>query len=145
MAESSRQGAAPSGTQSAQGAQQQLQVVQAMTLSEMDVKDQQGNTIGEVERVMFDVEDGRVAYVVLDLDGWLDVGGRHVAAPWEALKLTPGADEATLTVDREKLRQAPGFAPTAWPAVVERPWLYDVYNYWVIVEWHEVRRKLLSH
>jgi sporulation protein YlmC with PRC-barrel domain len=52
------------------------------------------------------------------------------AAPWEALKLTPGAREVTLAIDKEKLRQAPGFAPAAWPAVVERPWLYDVYNYY---------------
>ena len=127
MAEQSRQGAPQSGTQ---GAKQELQVVQAMTLRGMDVKDQQGNTLGEVERVMFDTEDGRVAYVVLDFDGWVEIGGRHVAAPWEALKLTPGAREATLTVDREKLRQAPGFAPAAWPPTVERPWLYDVYNYY---------------
>jgi sporulation protein YlmC with PRC-barrel domain len=130
MAEQPRQGATPSGTQRTQGTQQELQIVQAMTLRDMQVKDQQGNTLGEIERVMFDTEDGRVAYVVLDFDGWFDIGGRHVAAPWEALKLTPRAREAAFTIDREKLRQAPGFAPTAWPTVVERPWLYDVYNYY---------------
>jgi peptidoglycan hydrolase-like protein with peptidoglycan-binding domain len=130
MAEQPGKGAAQSATQKTQGAQQELQIVQAMTLRDMEVKDQQGNTLGEIERVMFDTEDGRVAYVVLDFDGWFDVGGRHVAAPWEALKLTPGAREATLTVDKQKLQQAPGFAPTAWPAVVERPWLYDLYNYY---------------
>ena len=109
---------------------QELQVVRASTLRDMDVKNQQGETIGEIERVMVDVEDGRVAYVILDFGGWFDVGGRHVAAPWEALKLTPGAEEATLTIDQEKLRQAPGFAPRAWPTTVERPWMHDVYNYY---------------
>jgi sporulation protein YlmC with PRC-barrel domain len=130
MAEQQGKGTTPSTTQRAQGAQQELQIVQAMTLRDMQVRDQQGNTLGEVERVMFDTEDGRVAYVVLDFDGWFDIGGRHIAAPWEALKLTPGAREVTLAVDKEKLRQAPGFAPAAWPTVVERPWLYDVYNYY---------------
>jgi sporulation protein YlmC with PRC-barrel domain len=130
MAEQPGKGGTSSATQAIQGAQKELQVVQAMTLSGMEVKDQQGNTLGEIERVMFDTEDGRVAYVVLDFDGWFDIGGRHIAAPWEALKLTPGAREATLAIDKQKLRQAPGFAPTAWPAVVERPWLYDVYNYY---------------
>ena len=70
---------------------QELQVVRASTLRDMDVKNQQGETIGEIERVMFDVQDGRVAYVILDFDGWFNIGGRHVAAPWQALKLTPGA------------------------------------------------------
>jgi hypothetical protein len=79
---------------------------------------------------MFDVQDGRVAYAILDFDGWFNIGGRHVAVPWQALKLTPGAQEVTLTVEQEKLRQAPGFAPTAWPTTVERPWVYDVYNYY---------------
>ena len=114
----------------AQRSTQELQVVRASTLRDMDVKNQQGEMIGEIERVMFDVQDGRVAYVILDFDGWLDIGGRHVAAPWQALKLAPGAQEVILTVDQEKLRQAPGFAPTAWPTTVERPWLLDVYNYY---------------
>jgi sporulation protein YlmC with PRC-barrel domain len=129
MAEQPGKGAMQSGTQ---GAKQELQIVQARTLRDrdMDVKDQQGNTLSEIERVMFDTEDGRVTYVVLDFDGWVESGGRHVAAPWEALKLTPGAREATLTIDKDKLRQAPGFAPAAWPTVVKRPWLYDVYHYY---------------
>jgi sporulation protein YlmC with PRC-barrel domain len=114
----------------AQGATQELQVVRASTLRDMDVKNHQGETIGEIERVMFDVQDGRVAYAILDFDGWFNIGGRHVAVPWQALKLTPGAQEVTLTVEQEKLRQAPGFAPTAWPTTVERPWVYDVYNYY---------------
>jgi sporulation protein YlmC with PRC-barrel domain len=114
----------------AQGDAKQLQVVGASTLRDMPVKNQQGETIGEIERVMFDLEDGRVAYVILDFDGWFDVGGRHIAAPWEALKLAPGAREVSLTVDKEKLQKAPGFAPNAWPTAVERPWLTDVYTYY---------------
>jgi sporulation protein YlmC with PRC-barrel domain len=127
MAEQARKG----NTQTqAQQPGQEVQVVRASTLRTMDVKNQQGETIGEIERVMFDVEDGRIAYVILDFGGWFDIGGRHVAAPWQALKLEPGAQEATLTVDQEKLRQAPGFAPTAWPTAVERPWVHDVYTYY---------------
>ena len=127
MAEQQGRGQTQTGTQ---GDAKQLQVVRASTLRDMDVKNQQGETIGEIERVMFDLEDGRVAYVVLDFDGWLDVGGRHIAAPWEALRLTPGAQEVTLTVDKEKLQKAPGFAPNAWPTAVTRPWLTDVYTYY---------------
>jgi sporulation protein YlmC with PRC-barrel domain len=59
----------------AQRPAQDLQVVRASTLRHMDVKNQQGETIGEIERVMFDVKDGRVAYVILDFDGWFDIGG----------------------------------------------------------------------
>jgi sporulation protein YlmC with PRC-barrel domain len=125
-----RQGQQQGKSQQAQTPANEVRVERADTLIGMDVKSQQGETLGEIENLMIDLKDGRVAYAVLDLDGWLDVGGKHVAAPWEALSLKPGTEEVTLKVDKDKLRQAPSFARDYWPTAVERPWLVTVYEFY---------------
>lgn len=120
----------PPASPTAQASQQDLRAVRASTLEGMTVKNQQGETLGEIEDLMLDVQDGRIAYVVLDFGGWFDVGGKHVAAPWNALALKPGAQDIILNVDKEKLRQAPSFERTYTPDVVERAWLVDVYKFY---------------
>ncbi|HSF29068.1 MAG TPA: PRC-barrel domain-containing protein [Candidatus Tectomicrobia bacterium] len=121
----------------AQGTQPQGQrplqdhaTMRADTLIGMPLKNQQGESLGEVENLMIDVKDGRVAYAVLDLGGWLNLGGKHVVAPLSALRPQPGERHVTLNVDKDKLRTAPSFPRTRWPDTVERPWLADVYNFY---------------
>jgi sporulation protein YlmC with PRC-barrel domain len=120
----------PSTTAPAQGSQHDLRMVRATTLEGLTVKNQQGETLGEIENVVIDMQDGRIAYVVLDFGGWFDVGGKHVAAPWNALSLQHGTRDAVLKVDRDKLRQAPSFERTYGPDVVERAWLVDMYKFY---------------
>ncbi|HXH14290.1 MAG TPA: peptidoglycan-binding protein [Alphaproteobacteria bacterium] len=68
----------------AQGSRQAIRAVKASTLVDMPVRNQQGEMMGEVEDVMIDPSEGRVAYVILDLGGWFDIGGNLVAAPTSA-------------------------------------------------------------
>lgn len=120
----------PSGASTAQGSPQETRAARATDLQGMTVKNRQGDTLGEIEELVLDVQDGRVAYVVLDVGGWFDLGGKHMAAPWNALALKPGAREITLNIDKDKLRQAPSFERTYGPDAVERAWLVDVHNFY---------------
>jgi sporulation protein YlmC with PRC-barrel domain len=98
--------------------QQAIRAVKASTLTDMPVRNQQGETRGEIEDVMIDPSEGRIAFVILDFGGWFDLGGNLVAAPWEALSLSPGAEALTLNLDKTKLRNAPTVARPyrpAWP------------------------------
>jgi sporulation protein YlmC with PRC-barrel domain len=122
----------PSATSMTRAAQQDLKAVRATTLEGMTVKNQQGDTLGEVENVVLDVDNGRIAYVVLDFGGWFDFGGKYAAAPWNALAVQPGAKEIVLNVDKDKLRQAPSFERTYVPDTVERAWLVDMYKFYGI-------------
>lgn len=117
----------------AQGSQQAIRAEKASTLVDMPVRNQQGEMMGEVEDVMIDPSEGRVAYVILDLGGWFDIGGNLVAPPMEALSLSSGEETFTLNVDKAKLRNAPTVAGAyrpAWPVTVRRPWLVDMYGYY---------------
>jgi sporulation protein YlmC with PRC-barrel domain len=119
-----------SATSATQASQADMQAVRASKLEGMTVKNQQGETLGEIDDVVIAVQDGHVAYVVLDFGGWFDLGGKRVAAPWNAFKVNPGAQNVTLNMDKEKLRQAPSFERTYVPESVERVWLVNVYNFY---------------
>ena len=120
----------PSGASTAQGSAHEMRAARATDLRGLTVKNQQGDTLGEIEELVLDVQDGRIAYVVLDFGGWFDLGGKHVAAPWNALALKPGARDITLNMDQDKLRQAPSFERTYGPDAVERAWLVDVHKFY---------------
>jgi hypothetical protein len=73
------------------------------------VKDPQGNTIGEVEELLFDPQSRKVRYIVLDLEGnFLDLDPRHVLIPIGIAELHESDDDVILpNVTAEQLRVLP--------------------------------------
>ena len=45
-----------------------------------------GEKIGSVQRVMIDKISGHVEYAVLKFGGFLGMGEKHLAVPWERLR-----------------------------------------------------------
>jgi len=68
-----------------------------------------GEDLGDIKDIMIDVPSGRVAYAVLSFGGILGVGSKLFAVPWHALQLDPENHRFILNVDKEQLRNAPGF------------------------------------
>jgi len=99
--------AAESTAQKSQAAAQTLRLAKVTNLMGMDLQNEQGGGIGEIETLMIDLTSGRIAYAILEVGGWLDIGDEHLAAPWHALSMQPGAQVMTLTVDKAKLKKAP--------------------------------------
>ncbi|GGG14579.1 DUF2382 domain-containing protein [Pontibacter amylolyticus] len=61
------------------------------------VKDPQGNTIGEVEELLFDPQSRKVRYIVLDLEGnFLDLEPRHVLIPIGVAELQDADDDVII-------------------------------------------------
>jgi sporulation protein YlmC with PRC-barrel domain len=50
------------------------------------VYDVQGKKIGKVDHLVIEKASGRVATVVLNVNGFLGLGHSHVELPWSALK-----------------------------------------------------------
>src|SRR5688572_12011672 len=88
-----------------------------------EVRNRQDEKLGKVEDLAVDSDRGVIAYVILDVGGFLGVGGKHVAVPIQALNLEHKAGTAeardtriTLDMDKERLKNAPGaFDKDAWP------------------------------
>jgi sporulation protein YlmC with PRC-barrel domain len=89
-----------------------------------------GENLGKLEELMLDLEKGRVAYAVLSFGGFLGMGDKHFALPFEALKLDANHDCFILDVDREKLKNAPGFDKSNPPKAADRTWGAEIYKFY---------------
>ncbi|HYD80471.1 MAG TPA: PRC-barrel domain-containing protein [Paucimonas sp.] len=94
-----------------------------------DVVDAQGRKIGDIQDIVLDRTRGQVAYAVVSFGGTLGVGSKYFAIPWQALR--PDAeDKLVLNVDREKLRNAPGFDKDRWPDMASEQWNTETARYY---------------
>jgi sporulation protein YlmC with PRC-barrel domain len=91
-----------------------------------------GEQLGSIKELMIDLDDGQIAYAVISFGGFLGVGDKLFAVPLEALSFDPEDHTAILDVDKEVLKNAPGFDKDHWPdtAQYEAGWLLDIYEYY---------------
>lgn len=108
------------------------QVLSATTLMGNRVVNPQGEELGKIEEFMIDLHTGRINYAVLSFGGFLGFGDKLFAIPWEALTVNTDNHTFSLNVEKEQLKNAPGFDKDNWPdgAQYETGWLLDVYNYY---------------
>lgn len=88
------------------------QLLKVSKLIGYSVKNTQGEELGEIEELVIDPQDGRITYAVLSSGGFLGVGGKHFAIPWESLTPMPEQQSFHLDISKEKLAQAPGLDDT---------------------------------
>jgi len=94
------------------------------------VKNGQGEELGAIEELVINPQDGRVIYAVLSVGGFLGMGDKLFAIPWEALTPMPGEQTFKLDVKKEKLAGAPGFDKNNWPDMANRKWGSSVYKFY---------------
>ncbi len=66
-----------------------------------------GEKIGTIQRLMIDKQSGKVAYAVLTFGGFLGLGKKHLAVPWEILSYHPGLDAYRLELSDADLERVP--------------------------------------
>ncbi|WP_048130675.1 MULTISPECIES: PRC-barrel domain-containing protein [unclassified Methanosarcina] len=88
-----------------------------------------GEHLGKIEELMIDLENGRVAYTVLSFGGFLGMGDKLFAIPWQALQLKVHEHAFVLDVPKETLKKAEGFDKDNWP-ITTREWLSTMYGYY---------------
>jgi sporulation protein YlmC with PRC-barrel domain len=104
----------------------------ASTMIGNKVVNPEGEELGSIKDLMIDLDDGQVAYAVLSFGGFLGLGDKLFAIPWEAFSFEAEDHTAILDVDKEVLKNAPGFDKDHWPdnAQYEAGWLLEIYEYY---------------
>jgi hypothetical protein len=102
----------------------------ADTLLGNDVYNLKDEKLGTIKEFMIEMNAGRITYAVLSYGGFLGVGDRLFAVPWQALKLDTINHRFTLNVDKDLLKNAPGFDKDHWPSMADRAWATDVYKFY---------------
>jgi len=83
---------------------QEQTLVSSKALIGVDVKNLQGEKLGDLQELMIDPQTGRVVYATLASGTVLGMGGKPLDIPWEALKVDLGKDGLMVAVDTEKLQ-----------------------------------------
>jgi len=89
----------------------------------MAVDNSNGDHLGKIEDLVFDPNSGKIRYAVLSFGGFLGLGDKYFAIPFNHLKTevtkssTTGSDSYRLVLDvsKDQLKNAPGFDSKNWP------------------------------
>src|SRR5438309_3976352 len=108
-------------------------LIRGNTFIGADVENPQGQNLGDIKDMVIDRASGRIAYAVVSFGGFLGMGEKLFAVPWGAFA-QPRADKDkfVLDVDKERLKNAPGFDTNNWPQMASREWVTSLYTYYNI-------------
>ncbi|AUH72726.1 PRC-barrel domain-containing protein [Legionella sainthelensi] len=92
-----------------------MNLVNSNNVVGIGVENSAGEDLGQIEALMIDKISGQVAYVVLSFGGFLGLGDKLFALPWKVFSYDPVLEKFILNVDKEKLKNSPGFDKENWP------------------------------
>ncbi|MCE9595319.1 MAG: PRC-barrel domain-containing protein [Planctomycetes bacterium] len=97
-----------------------------------------GDKLGDLGEVAIDT-NGRVCFVTLSVGGFLGMGEKHVAIPWDALKFSVGGDKGdkrmiSLPVTKKQLEEAPEYTKNkdGDKEMCDPKWIGRVYEYYSV-------------
>ena len=124
----------PQTTENSSGA-----VMRSSDLSGLVVYNPKDERLGKIEDLVIDPASGKIRYAVLSFGGVLGIGDKYFALPWHSLSfVTKGQTSAgtqkeshcVLDVDKEFLKNAPGFDKDHWPDFADQTWQQKVDEYY---------------
>jgi sporulation protein YlmC with PRC-barrel domain len=124
-------------TYTKQGAGPGPEVMGASTLIGDKVVNRQGENLGKVEEFMVDMDSGCIRYGVLSFGGFLGLGDKLFAIPFESLQLDTENECFILDVDKERLEKAPGFDKNNWPKMAQHEWGAEIHRYYGVTPYWE--------
>jgi sporulation protein YlmC with PRC-barrel domain len=105
-------------------------VLSGSSLKGDKVVNYKGEDLGKIEEIMIDLDRGRVAYAVLSFGGFLGLGDKLFAIPWQAFSVDTTNKRVVLNADKELLEKAPGFDKNNWPDMADLSLGSTLYGYY---------------
>ncbi len=85
--------------------------------------------LGDIKDIMVDIQSGKIAYVVVEFGGFLGIGEKYFAVPFELLEVDTEKQAFVLNQSKETLERAPGFDKEHWPQTNSHEF-QEAYTYW---------------
>lgn len=103
-------------------------VFRASKIKGMDVRNEANENLGSVDDLVIDCAKGDVKYMALSFGSIFTGGNKLFAVPLSAFTLTHANNKAMLTlhVNKDALKDAPGFDKDHWPNTATANWSKDV-------------------
>ncbi|MEW4563469.1 PRC-barrel domain-containing protein [Bremerella sp. JC770] len=91
----------------------------ASQLQGMAIQNEAGKDLGNVRDIVIDTDRGQVKYMAVSYGGFLGLGSKLFAVPFQAFELRPATEDndsvLLLNLNEDMLRKAPGFDADNWP------------------------------
>lgn len=97
-----------------------------------DVVNREGENLGHIEDIMIDLSTGRILYTVLSFGGFLGIGNKLFAVPFNSFTIDQANEKFVLDYDKDFLENAPGFDKNDWPATNDVDFNTEVYSYYSV-------------
>lgn len=106
-------------------------VLKASELIGMKVQGSDGKKLGKIRDLVIGPK-GNVRYAVLDFGGFLGIGDKYFAVPWDALQRTANGKKIALDTTKRDLKKAPGFDKKHWPDFSDRQEQAVIYEFYEV-------------
>lgn len=105
--------------------------IRASQLIGMNIENPQGESVGEINDLVIDGNNGRVRYAAVTYGGVLGVGDKMFAVPFEAFQVKRQAGDRddyvlTLNVTQQQLEGAQGFDQDNWPNFADQNFTKEI-------------------
>lgn len=105
-------------------------VLAASTLTGDNIENPEREKLGKLEDIMIDLQSGKIAYAVLSFGGFLGMGEKLFALPWNKLHVDQERKCVILNATKEQLKDMPGFDKNHWPDMTDPTWESKIATYY---------------
>ncbi|MDA8746559.1 PRC-barrel domain-containing protein [Rubripirellula amarantea] len=103
-----------------------------------NIQNSRGESVGEINDIVLDSKTGKVRYAAVTYGGFLGVGNKMFAVPFEAFRVQADPDEVgdddidsddyvlVLDVTQQQLEGQQGFDEDSWPNMADSQWAADL-------------------
>jgi len=102
-------------------------LIRGKDIADYPVRNPQGEDLGTIKDIMIDIDHGCIAYAALAFGGFMGLGDKLFAVPWEAFQYSADEKYFILDVPKGRLETASGFDEDTWPVTTKRDWLTGLY------------------
>lgn len=95
-----------------------------------EIKNRAGEDLGSVKEIMFNPTNGDASYAVISFGGFLGLGDKYFAVPFDAMTLDRENKCYILDISKERLKDAPGFSKDHWPNFADPVFRKDIHSYY---------------
>jgi sporulation protein YlmC with PRC-barrel domain len=108
-------------------------VVKSCEVVGISVQNRNKENLGKIEEIVLNKVTGQVHYVVLSFGGIMGLGDKYFALPWKSLSYSPAEKCFILNMEKDKLKDAPGFDKNHWPDMSDMAWARGIDDYYKFI------------
>ncbi len=105
----------------------------ASQLMSATVKDQQGNSVGQINDFVINPTSGRIQFAIISLS---DQSGKLTAVPWALIRSGSEPNTCTLNVSKQKLDSSQTFDASSWPDFSQPSTSQQIFSYYGVQPGH---------